>query len=184
MAQTVSYVSAGKPKLGGAVSVAPAGSALPTDASTALDAAFKGLGYCGEDGLVNSNYQSITDIKAWGGEKVLGIQEEKSYTFTFKLIEVLNVEVLKAVYGASNVTGTLTTGITVKANADDPDEQSWVFDMQMRDGALKRIVVPFGMITELGDISYTDSDAVGYEITLTAYPDNTGQTHYEYILKA
>lgn len=184
MAQTVTNVSAGKPAVGGAVSVAAVGSTLPTDASTALDAAFNNLGYCGEDGLVNSNSQSITDIKAWGGAKVLGVLEEKTDTFTFKLLEVLNVNVLKAVYGDDNVTGTLATGITVKANATEPEEQSWVFDMIMRDGAVKRIVLPCAMITELGDISYTDSDAVGYEITLTAYPDSSGQTHYEYILKA
>ena len=34
-------ISVGKPKIGGAIYNAPAGSKLPTDASTALDEAFK-----------------------------------------------------------------------------------------------------------------------------------------------
>ena len=184
MAETVNYVSAGKPAVGGAVYVAPIGTTLPTNATSALDAAFKGLGFCGEDGLTNSNSPSTTDIKAWGGKKVLGVQEEKPDTFALKLLEVLNVDVLKTVYGDDNVSGTLTTGITVTANADDLEEKVWVIDMVMRNDALKRIVVPSGKPTEIGDIVYTDSDAVGYEVTISAYPDANGNTHYEYIVQA
>lgn len=180
----VSYVTAGKPKTGGAVARAESGSTLPTTASAALDAAFVVLGYCSEDGLVNSNSPSSDSIKAWGGDTVLNIQTEKPDTFKFTLLEVMNVEVLKAIYGSSNVSGTLTTGITVNANADDQEVASWVFDMILRDGALKRIVVPKAQITEIEDITYADSDAVGYGITLSAMPDSSGNTHYEYILKA
>ena len=38
--------SVGKPKIGGAVFRAPVGTALPTDATSKLDVAFKELGYC------------------------------------------------------------------------------------------------------------------------------------------
>lgn len=56
--------------------------------------------------------------------------------------------------------------------------------MVLRDGAVKRVVIPNGKISEVGDVQYTDSDAVGYEITITAMPDTAGNTHYEYIQRA
>ena len=179
---TATKVSAGKPKIGGAVYRAPVGTTLPTDASTALNSAFKELGYLSDEGLTNSNTVTSNSIKDWGGVVVLTIQDEKKDQFKFTPIESLNAEVLKAVYGDTNVTVDGTTGdITVNATAAEAIEYAWVFEIVMRGGTAKRIVLPNAKLSELGDIVYKRDAAVGYPITLDAFPDANEKTHYEYI---
>lgn len=178
-----SNVTAAKPKVGGGIYSAPLGTALPTDATTALNQAFKNLGYVSEDGVTNSDERSTDDIKAWGGDTVNTVQTEKKDTFKYTLIEALNVEVLKEVYGDSNVSGKLETGITIKSNSKELDPHSIVIETVLTDNALKRIVLPNAKVTEVGEITYGDSDNVGYETTVTCYPDGSGNTHYEYIIR-
>lgn len=176
-------VTAAKPNIKGSIYKAPLGTVLPTAADEELDEAFTKLGYISDAGLVNSNSPESSDIKAWGGDIVLSTQTQKKDTFKFNLIEALNVDVLKTVYGDDNVSGTLEAGITIKVNSDETEEHVFLVDMIMKGGILKRIVIPDAKVTSVSDITYSDSASVGYETTITAYPDTSGQTHYEYIKK-
>jgi len=180
MANTAANVSTGKPKVGGAIYWAPIGSTLPTDSTTALDNAFKCLGFASEDGLTNDNAPSSDKVKAWGGNTVLNMQTDRPDTFGVTLIEALNEDVLKTIYGSSNVTSS-SGAITVKATADDMPRGAWVFEIILKGNKAKRIVIPDGSISDLGTINYKDSEAIGYDITITAVPDTDGVYHYEYI---
>lgn len=177
-------VSAGKPKIDGAIFRAPFGTTPPTSASTTLDAAFKAMGYVSSDGVTNSNSISTSSIKAWGGDTVLVSQTDKTDTISFTLIESLNEDVIGAVFGTDNVSGALATGLTVEVNGDAQKEAVWVINMVLNGDTAKRIVIPNGVISAIADIVYKDDTAIGYGITLSCLPDADGNTHYEYILKA
>ena len=141
-------------------------------------------GLVGEDGVTNENSPETDSKKAWGGDIVLKLQTEKPDTFTFKLISSLDLDVLKAVYGDGNVSGTLADGITVTATGEELPEKQWVIDMVMRDNAVKRIYIPSGSISEIGEIVYKDDEEVGYELTIMAMPGSDGATHKEFIKRA
>ncbi len=178
------HVTAGKPKVGGAIYRAPLGSTLPTTATETLDAAFENVGYISDAGLVNSNSPTSENTKAWGGDIVLTTLTEKPDTFQFTLIEAMSVEALKAVYGDANVSGDLTTGIVVHANSTQQPDCAWVVDMALKNGTIKRVVIPDAGVSGVGDITYADGSAVGYETTISAMPNSDGDTHLEYIINS
>lgn len=177
-------VSAAKPATIGGVYWAPIGTDLPTDATTALPEDWKCFGYISEDGFTQETKREGEDVKAWGGEVVANNQT--SYTDTFKLtfIEATNPEVLKLTHGADNVEGTsLDTGIHAAASATELEESAFVIDMVLRGNVAERIVYERAKLSETGEISYNDTDPVGYECTMTAFPGTDGKTHHKYFKK-
>ena len=55
--------------------------------------------------------------------------------------------------------------------------------MAFKDNTLKRIVIPDAGVSTVGDITYADGSAVGYQTTISAMPDLNANTHTEYIYK-
>ena len=180
-ANSVSNVTAGKPKIGGSIYRAPLGTDVPTNATDTLDTAFKCLGYVSDEGVTNSTSIESEDIKAWGGDTVLTPQTGKTDTFQLSLLESLNIEALKAYFGDANVTGTdIKTGIAIKCNSQELQPSIWVVEMIAAGNIPHRVVIPNAKPTEMEDITYVDNEPVALGMTLTALPDEDGQTHYEY----
>lgn len=171
MANNTSNVMAGKPSVKGGIWYAPKGTTLPVDAKTALAATYKCLGYISEDGVTPSIERESETIKAWGGDTVLTPTTGVTYSFAFTLLEALNEEVLKLVYGDDNVTVSDDT-FDVYATSDELPEHVFIIETMDSSGNAIRYIIPRGKITENGDTTLSDSEAVSYELTITAMPHN------------
>lgn len=181
----VKNVASQKPYAGGGVYYGPLTSALPTDASTALIAAYKPLGYVSDAGVKPSRDTKIDKKTAWGGDIVAALLTDDSRSFEFTLLEVFSDEVSKWLYGASNVTVTAATTATgtkvaVLDKAYKPDNCVLVFDMKY--GAKRRrLVVAVADVSVSGEEPYTDGDLTGYTVTVEALKDGTGVRVYDYL---
>ena len=79
------------------------------------------------------------------------------------------------------MSGSLASGLTVKINRIDPGEKVIAVDMLLRNNAVKRIVIPRGVISDIGEVVYKDDTVVGYACTILAIADGDGNDAYEYI---
>jgi hypothetical protein len=184
MANTASNVVAGVPLATGGILIGALSAAAPTTALSTLTG-FNAAGYIGEDGVTEANERSTDRIRAWGGDTVKVVQTEHNVTYKFTFLETLNADVLKAVYGEGNVTTTAATVSTgtlheVQVNASTLPHKSYVFEVKDGDAKI-RIYVPDGQITEVGDITYSDSEVIGYEVTVEAFADSQGTKAYKYL---
>lgn len=167
---------------GGVQAGDPGEVALPTDAETALTG-FTALGLIGEDGLSETADRSTEQIRAWGGSLARVVQTEFGLSYTFQFLET-NADVLREVHGAGNVeSDTSVPGVetlAIQLNQATLPNRVYVFEMKDGDARI-RVVLPNAQITAVGDISYSHSDVVRYEVTITAYPDESGNEGYKYI---
>lgn len=175
-------VTPSKARVAGCVYAAPVGTALPTDATTALGSGFVSLGHVSEDGVKRNATPETTVVKAWGGSVVAVLASGKTETFQEKFIDIDNISVLGLAFG--NASGSLDSGIVIKSEIDISTPHAFVIDSIMRDNVLHRIVIPSAAVSNVGEISYKDNEVVGFDLTLTAMQDSAGVTAYEYMKKA
>lgn len=184
MANTASNVTAAKPAVTGAISIAPVGTTLPTTADGTLATGFESLGYISEDGVSDDISKSMFKVKAWGGDTVYSGEDSYEEAVKFKLIEVLNLAVLKFGFGSANVTGTsLATGIKVEKKAGNDTPVSIVIDSILNGGVLKRMVIPSGVLSGIGSIVQKKNEVMGIDCTVDCQTDSSGNTSYEYFKK-
>lgn len=179
-------VSFGKPMASGGIYFAPAGTTLPTDATTALDQAFLNLGYISDDGLTNTIDTDTNQINAWGGDQVLSSQASYAESYTYNLLEVASANAAKHFWGDANVKTDSSGNITeIKHSSKELPEMVVVVEVALTGNRISRTIIPRAKIADRsGDISYTDSDPIAYPVNLSALPyDAAGTTAIEYRAK-
>ena len=170
----------------GAIKHAPLGTTLPslssiTKASVTLDQAFVGDEYVSEDGLTLTPSTSTTDIKDWSGSIVRKLMESFDGTLHWRMIST-NEGALDIAFGSANVTSQAATSshgkqVQAQLGAHLPERQSWVFLMKDGDARVV-IVVPDGQVTEVGEVTFASNAAIGWDVTLSTYPDSSENNIY------
>ena len=176
-APTAADVLVSSPLATGGVLTAPTGSTLPTDATTALDAAFVATGYVSEDGVTMTINKDTQDIFSWGGEKVRVIQTSHSLQLSFSFLET-NEQVLNLVFGDANVVK-VGDATTVQINSDVLPHFALALDMKDGDKRV-RLAAADAQVIEMGDITFVHNDAAMYEVTLECFPDGSNNKAYLY----
>lgn len=153
----------------GALSVAPVGTTAPADSVAALNAAFKDLGYVSDDGVTETRGRSTNTIRGWqNADVVREVVTESDFKLQATLIETKK-ETVELFYG-STVSG-VDGSVLVKPSVTG-GRKAFVLDVV--DGTeLIRIYIPQGEVTEVGDTVYASGEPIGFEVTITGYPDAT-----------
>lgn len=174
----------------GGVFVAPAGTSLPTDASTALASTYKTLGYITSDAVTRTVDRSVDNVYAWGGYLIAATLNEASCTVSFNCAEYLNEQAQALLYGEDNVTVTAavtTEGseaprkMTISGKINDlPTECVLVIDVRGED-SVGRIIYPHFKVTELEDVQLAETEPTVVPIKGVAITDGTtGEAFIEY----
>jgi hypothetical protein len=126
---------------------------------------FTGLGYISEDGITESRDLTTDSITAFqNGDEVRRVITGSSLTYNFRLIEV-NAATMQLFYGAAP-----SGGSVVVVPSSNGGRKSFIIDIV--DGSeLMRIYIPEGEVTEVGDVTYANGEAIGYEVTISCYPN-------------
>jgi hypothetical protein len=173
----------------GAISRAPLGTALPTDATTALNVAFKGLGYVGAAGITPTRDITNEDVKDMNGDTVYNLQTDFGRTYQAPLLQYDNVDIKTMLFGAAQVVVTAAdsthgTRIAVVDKGLPAAHASYSFDTFRvgATGATKkhREVVPDAQPTAVEFGAMLGGAVRQYTVTWKVFKDSSGNYTYEY----
>lgn len=160
------------------------GTAQPASPLTYPPAPWLALGAISDDGLTYGFDEDSQDFTPWGQSSPFRTVVTKSVrTFKITLWEtnrpaarsvMTRIPVASLTPDVSNVTS------YAESSTQTPDRRSWIFDVYDGD-TLERFYVPSGEVTDRGDVTYKQDEMAGYEITVSAYPDASGNTVYHKI---
>lgn len=166
------YVPA-PPKVKGVIHRAPLGTTLPTTATEELDALFKDLGGISDAGITNAQSRDVAKIKDFAGDTIATPQNDYTETLQVEFVESSNLEVLRTVFGDSNVTFTAATAlagaqIIVDHNSETLPKSAYVLDTVSGKG-LRRQIAAIAQPTTVGDVVQVNNDIVKYVVTFETF---------------
>lgn len=167
-------------KVTGAIFVAPANVSLPTDATSALDPAYKCVGFSSDEGISITEDSSKETVRAWEGRKVVrNVINEYTEQVAFTPIEC-NERVAKLTWGDDAVDVDEKGNLVIRHHGRSMEPVNMVIEAVPYVGAVDRMCAKV-QLTERGDVSGNGTDPMGRELTLDCLADERGTTLTEYI---
>ena len=154
---------------GSAVWMAPAGTTLPSDSTTALASAFVNLGYLDDaKGAELTQELKTKAISAWQSlENVRLVNQSLTRSVSFTGIES-NKNTVQLAWGGATITAT-TGGAYSLTIPDASATAEYVFVIDHSDGATsQRIVIKRGVLKSLPKIKFSRTDAISYSFEISA----------------
>jgi hypothetical protein len=140
------------------------------------------LGAISDDGLTYGFDEDSQEFTPWGLTSPFRTQITKSVrTFGLTLWETARTTVQSVMYRipVGDLEPDGTSGLTSFAEtaSPTPDRRAWWF-VAVDGESARGFYVPQGEVSDRSDVSFKQDEISGYEVTITAYPDASGNTVY------
>jgi hypothetical protein len=168
----------------GLIWMAATGSTAPSDGSSALAAAWKNMGGIAETGITVKQATSTVKKKFYGSPAVQRtLVTDQEYTIDVSYGET-NARVIEVAFrkALNSITPTAVTG-AFATTAGTYVRQLYALVADMVDGVNRmRLYFPSVEVTGQGDIKVANSADLQWQVTLSAYPDTSGNAIYPYFI--
>lgn len=150
----------------GHIYVAPLGSTMPTNVTTALTSAWADLGYADEDGVSITPSVETNDINAWqSAVPVKTTLTTVGLELQFKLLQTNQATTGFFLFG-DDWTGNVSDIASLVLSSDPSlNEVSLVIEWEDDEGNTNRLLIPRGIVTDREAVQLVRNDAVKYGIT-------------------
>ena len=177
---SAAQVTVGSAAATGAIFIAPKGTTLPTDASTALANTFVLLGFTSDAGVQISESSSTEAIRAWEGRtEVYNVRTEYTESVSFTPIQC-NADVASLTWGEDKVVTGSNGALTIKHHGGTLEPVVIAIETTPREGIVRRYTGTF-QLTERGEVTLDGTQVDGRQLTFNALADSNGVTMYEYV---
>lgn len=175
-----SRVTVGSALATGAIFIAVDGTALPTDATTSLSAAWHCIGYTSDAGLSISESANNDAKRAWEGlAEVISTKTQYQEQISFTPIEC-NAEVAELMWGSGHVSVALDGSLTIQHHGQTMDPVMCVIETVPRSGIVNRRTCRV-QLQDRDTQTLNGSDLDGRQLTFDCLADSNGVTMTEYV---
>lgn len=162
--------------------LAPVGTTAPASPIDQPADPWVALGAISDDGLVYGFDEDSQTFTPWGLTSPFRTTITSSVrTFQLTLWETARTSVQSLMFrmDAASLTPDEDTGLTTFAESASPTPDRRAFWFLVMDGDTARgFYVPQGEVSDRDDVTFKQDEMSGYNVTITAYPDDSGNTVY------